>query len=445
VAQRLATKITPAVRQLARWYLTPTGGLVAVAVIVGAVLAATVSLPVGLLVVVAVGAVVVPYRLMRLEHGRLEVLDAVSAVGQSVAAAEEEIDRVRRAVLAEVEIRGNANAELAERLETRDRDVEALRAELVEQRDAYEATLNLHRSRFTLELARRDGRSLPVRRVILLVCAQRVGSTWLFDLLRQHPEIDVHPTADIFRRLAVAGRRYPIHLTDVVETGLDIEVGDGVGGVIPSFQTALPPKPDGDGRNADPYYIEKLHPSFIAFDVDGFAGRVAALRAELGGDDRVVTIYPIREPSESIRSFMSYRSRNPNWSQDVPLPLLHEFYRRTFEALAALRERLPGPVVTYEDMTRDPAGTVATLLRRVGVRPVDERQVADYVHATATHKDGSASAFFSSGDDKPGVVDVELGTGSDDPARARESLARCRVLYRVLVDAGTSRATTGAD
>ena len=82
------------------------------------------------------------------------------------------------------------------------------------------------------------------------------------------------PTADIFHKLGVIGRRYPGHLSDSPDATLDIEAQEGVGAGIPAFKLR-----DVDIRPNRTLAVEKIHPSAIRFNVPGFLERIDGIES----------------------------------------------------------------------------------------------------------------------------------------------------------------------
>ena len=106
--------------------------------------------------------------------------------------------------------------DVAERLERAERaaltrldEVDVRLVALDRDSQAQSVRLDREQRQRRLAGARRDAARRPVEGVLLLICPQRVGSTWLFDLLRHHPAVEIFPSADVARRLGVSGRRYP--------------------------------------------------------------------------------------------------------------------------------------------------------------------------------------------------------------------------------------------
>lgn len=480
---RTSLRIAAALRLLTRWYCTATGLLFVVGIVAGGAIAATLHRGIGIGVIAGAVLVVLPYKLARYEHVRLRAGRVTHELGTRVASVEKRVEatdrrtqQVRRDLLGSVATTRDELTLLlrSERMIWTDaltNDTTELRSELTDALDRLEqaeraasdrlgeiderlvvldnameglsAQLELDRRQRYLAAARRDADRHPVEGVLLVVCAQRVGSTWLVDLLRHHPAIEIHPTADVCRQLGVTGRRYPAHLSDACRDGLEVEVQDGVGGLVPAISAGPPPIDD----DVAGFAIEKVHPSAIGFDADRFVAKVAALRANVGAD-RVVLVYLVRDPVESMRSFVAYRRRDPAWHVDVPEGHVHDFYRRSYDVIEAVHDHLPGLVVDYDLLRDDPSTAVAGLLVALGLEKteLDARRSAEgAVAATSKADRPKQNRFRSSGTDKPAAAEIELGIGTDDPGRAQASLHRCRdVIRNLMLRSDDSPWTTGA-
>ncbi len=210
------------------------------------------------------------------------------------------------------------------------------------------------RRHVSLQIAR-SSPSADFDGVVLVLAPQRSGSTWLLDLLRCHPNALMTPTAEIYRRLDVSGRRYPPDLSDGSDAGLSIEVEPGVGSEIPVFEAGA------IGSERRPRLaVERIHPSAISFDSAAFLAHVAELERSLGGEVRIC--YLTRDPGELVRSYRSYRAREPRWGAEVESSA-PEVYRRSFETLNEIASSRPGPLIRYEELVTDPVTVVAGQFR----------------------------------------------------------------------------------
>jgi hypothetical protein len=176
----------------------------------------------------------------------------------------------------------------------------------------------------------------------------RSGSTWLFDALRCHPSVMVRPSADVFNFLGMTGRRYPRDLAGDPTDAVHVEVRAGEWDNLPKFhlsQTVV-----SQVVTLPVWEVEKGHPQFFGFDVPAFVSRLDALKA-LGCDVRMV--YQVRDPRESITSFLRYKERNPDWFGHIAPERVPTYSRRIFEGLYACAQAYPGLVVQYYELRGD--------------------------------------------------------------------------------------------
>jgi len=173
--------------------------------------------------------------------------------------------------------------------------------------------------------------------IIIMLTNPRAGSTWLFDAIRQHPSIHVYPTAIIYHRLGLNGRRYPLDLVISDTKGYKIETRPRQWEYIPStIELQL-------NNELMGFAIEKIHPHFFQWDNDRFLRNVE----RLGSEANVQFLYQIREPEESLQSMISYSMRNPRWMPGID----HFIYMvDTYKSLYDLARRLPGPIITYDTL-----------------------------------------------------------------------------------------------
>jgi hypothetical protein len=200
--------------------------------------------------------------------------------------------------------------------------------------------------------------SLPPRIAILLT-NPRSGSTWLFDALRCHPAITIEPEADIFRYFGMTGRRYPRDLAGDAASGVRVEVRPSEWETLPAFQ--LPEDVGQQAADLPAYSLEKCHPHFFKQDVDGF---VAKLR-ELDHYSTVRMIYQVRDPQESLLSFLRYKERNPTWNAHLEPDAVPAHMQRIYESLLACARVYPGLIVDYVELESDTAVTLGRIFHRL--------------------------------------------------------------------------------
>jgi len=193
-------------------------------------------------------------------------------------------------------------------------------------------------------------------RVVILMTNPRSGSTWLFDALRCHPSVTVRPTADVFTFLGMSGRRYPRDLAGDPADSVRVEVRAGEWDNLPNFR--LPAGLDSQAERLPVWEVEKGHPQFFGFDVPLFAGKLKALSV-LGCDVRMV--YQVRDPRESMTSFLRYKERNPDWFAHITPERVPTYNQRIFEGMLACAQAYPGLIVDYQELRGDVRAVLARL------------------------------------------------------------------------------------
>lgn len=199
-----------------------------------------------------------------------------------------------------------------------------------------------------LERLKRRLFPLPLpERVLILLTNPRSGSTWLFDALRCHPAIEMHPFAVIFERLHLSGRRYPRDLSDGPYAALRIEAVPHQWTSVPCFSIAGAERYVSPEVLAQPYAIEKAHPHFFDHYVRGFVHDLK----QLGHKATVKVIYQMRDPRSSIISFLRYKERNLDWNAHISPDEVFEHMARIFESMADAAAAYAGLVIDYSDLT----------------------------------------------------------------------------------------------
>lgn len=193
-------------------------------------------------------------------------------------------------------------------------------------------------------------------RVVILMTNPRSGSTWLFDALRCHPSVTVRRNVEVFAFLGMTGRRYPRDLAGDPTDAVRVEVRAGEWDNLPNFH--LPTEVVAQAAKLPVWEVEKGHPQFFGFDVPAFVGRLNALKA-LGCD--VQMVYQVRDPRESMTSFLRYKERNPDWFSHITPERVPTYSRRIFEGLLACANAYPGLVVDYEELQGDVRVVLARL------------------------------------------------------------------------------------
>jgi FkbM family methyltransferase len=287
----------------------------------------------------------------------------------------------------------------------------------------------------SLRIAQSNARSADFDGLVLLIAPERSGSTWLLDLLRCHPAAVFLPTMDVFRQLGARGRRYPIHLSDGPGATLDIEAQEGLGASTPAFTLR-----DVHIRPSRRLAVEKIHPSAIRFDVPGFLDRLGAIKGVKRKHIRCC--YLARDPVDSIRSFLAYKDREPDWGVDAPVSSAPELYLRSFEALRELVSERPGPVIRYEELVADPIQIISRVYRWLWPKIDWPTLVSVASQATDMtrrdrRKDSQTGRFLGQSDDAvPSDISLLLGLGDELPEGSHRAIEKCRRLRAEIIKLG---------
>jgi hypothetical protein len=270
--------------------------------------------------------------------------------------------------------------------------------------------------------ARRADLGAPPERLVLILCAPRSGSTWLFDALRCHPAIELHQRYTVFALLGCVGRRYPLDLASAAGDGPAIEVELGGWASVPPF--ACEAGTIEPAVRAQPFAIEKIHPHFFAHDEEAFLGRLGELEERA----RVEMVYLTRAPEAALRSFLSYQRRNPRWNAQIRPARAPRHMRRMYETLLRTAARRPGLIVDYDDLARRFAPTIALILARLWPEAAPaNRQLLDAIaRATARAERAQSAPLFL--ERPPAAAQPPLVFGPE----AADQLARCRRAYQDL-------------
>ncbi len=268
-------------------------------------------------------------------------------------------------------------------------------------------------------------------RVLILLTNPRSGSTWLFDALRCHPAIEMHPTAVIFERLHLSGRRYPRDLCDGPNAGLRIEVAPEQWAMVPCFSIAGAEQHVSPEVLRQPYAIEKAHPHFFDHYVRGFVHDLK----QLGRGSTVKVIYQVRDPASSLISFLRYKERNPHWNARISPHEAFEHMAHIFESMADAAAAYTGLVIDYGDLMAHFHETVASVFDFLW--PDAERNGRDPAFVsliaaeTAWEKRKAAGTPFLGGE--AGPVAGRGGEYEQLFAAHEREVERCYAAYRTLL------------
>lgn len=244
-----------------------------------------------------------------------------SLVQQAVTDQDERSDRLMRPLRRDIEGLAARTSDVERRVGDVERRAGDLRRDLKQERS----------ERMLADAAMSSGAE---RDVVVLVTAQRTGSTVLFDRLRLHPSVEVEGVADTWRALGQSGRRYPLAFSDVDSSGQAIEVENGSGAMIPGRPLLGSPL----------WFVEKTHPEFFDFDVARLLDGVHNLEA---AGRRVEVVLGIRDPVETMWSMAAYQQRDPGWYAWLDAAGIPDVVARSFETLAGVATSLSCRIMDY--------------------------------------------------------------------------------------------------
>ena len=90
------------------------------------------------------------------------------------------------------------------------------------------------------------------------------------------------------------------------------------------------------------FHIEKLHPHFIQSSLDDFINLI-----KNNPFYNVKIMYHIRDPKNSMISFLNYKKRNNNWGQGKTVP---DFLLKQYHDIEYLHNNLKGLVTRYNNL-----------------------------------------------------------------------------------------------
>ena len=208
---------------------------------------------------------------------------------------------------------------------------------------------------------------------ILIISPERAGSTWLFDALRYHPNINVEKHSDLFQFCCLKGRRYPSDLSKPIlqSTPTDyLQIETTANGVelIPKLDLELSDRISKKLSAFSHFAIEKWHPSFFEFDFEVFKQKLDWLERHIN----VKYILLSRNPQNSIGSFLSYQERNQKWNRSITPSSLVYYYKRVYDFLFALAALKNCFLVNYEDLIHSFKSTMFSIYKHIWGTIVDD-------------------------------------------------------------------------
>lgn len=215
--------------------------------------------------------------------------------------------------------------------------------------------------------------------VLMLMTIHRSGSTRLLDMLRTHPAVRLAPDMEVWNRLGLRGRRYPVAFSNTADARVAIEIQQGEGAVIEQPEVFATDAPTDESWWA----VEKAHPQFADFDSLGF---VTSARQMIDQGIRLRMVYGIRRPLEAMWSMVEFQQRQPSWQAWLPVEDFPDWIRRSLWSIVEMQEELPGDVIDFVDLD---GGEPLRLLGRALGDEWDETTSAEWLHHATVVTDKS--------------------------------------------------------
>ncbi|MEM9748145.1 MAG: hypothetical protein AAF945_15720 [Actinomycetota bacterium] len=237
-----------------------------------------------------------------------------------------------------------------------DRLAEARREDRQSTRDdfrAHEALVERRSATLRSEIDRQMSRSLRMvigqlddgtvpDRLLLLVTIHRSGSTRLIDVIRTHPSVRLHPTAELWDRLGFEGRRYPVAFSDLPGPADLVEVDRDQVAAVPRLPTF-----DYAGRSSIRWGVEKTHPQFADFDADAMVDGIRRLEGDGVGVD---VVFGVRRPLDAMWSMHEFKTRQPSWYARLETAAIPSWIERSLRVIRDVQTELGGLVVDHADL-----------------------------------------------------------------------------------------------
>jgi hypothetical protein len=277
-----------------------------------------------------------------------------------------------------------------------------------------------------------NNRQLP-EKIVILLTIPRSGSTWLFDVLRCHPAVLMHPTAAIFKRLDLNGRRYPMDLSGGQQATQWVEVRLGQWERIPEFKIIDGQKYVSPQLVKEPYAIEKCHPSFFNNDVKRFLVKLTRVKKV----KKVKLVYQVRDPKAALVSFLQYQQRNPSWYASLNQDQLPKYLRQIYNSTLEVALSHPGLVINYNELVNNFQKVVGKLLDYLELDSIDPnnelRTELIKLMAAKTDREKRKSEATKFLGDKSGPVSVSGSELESYFSKQKHELDRCYQIYHSLL------------
>lgn len=208
-------------------------------------------------------------------------------------------------------------------------------------------------------------RSIPYHKdfpknVILQITVPRTGSTWLFDSLRVHPNINFIKRQFIHQKLQLSANRYPSGLVNLDIDGqkqknILLYPANNEEVRIPDF---TPQKLINEGIEhfqRSSYAIEKIHPDFYDYNDVHFEKRLMLLKKR---GVRIKPIYQVRNPRDAIFSFLKYKERDPEWVTHLEINDIPDYFLKQYKSIYRLMNMREGIVIDYNSLSSEFSNTL---------------------------------------------------------------------------------------
>jgi len=203
-------------------------------------------------------------------------------------------------------------------------------------------------------------KSIPNKRtkknLIILLTTQRSGSTWLLDILRSHPNISFEKSYKIYRDIEGIFNRYPGHmLCRDLKRSIEIEISPNRFVYIPNL------KVNAEKLTIHNFYIEKTHPVFFKNDYQAIIDRFKNLSKTYN----LKIVYQVRGPISSMKSFLDYQKRDPNWSKGIDKNTVLKNYTGSIQCMQKIFKIFPGKIITYEQLFNNTKETITNIYKYI--------------------------------------------------------------------------------
>lgn len=268
---------------------------------------------------------------------------------------------------------------------------------------------------------------------LVILCNPRSGSTWLMDLLRSHPKVEMQKSAGFYNVFGLDGRRYPVDLSNQVDGSKELEV-------LPSEHVKIPalaiPSVSMHETLFPSYKLEKIHPEFFEFATADFIKNVLAKQKE-GHEFKFILL--VRNPISAIDSFYRYQQRNPKWYSWLKTEKLVEFTLKTFQSMANFQQEFGGLAIDYTTYITEPDKVLEKIYNYLWFAPnyLDGEQISKDITASLSltartkRQQTTGTSFLGQ---EVGKVELPMEELSFYQKHYQDDLEQCLVYYRQVLE-----------